>query len=126
MLGITDCELPGYESLDEQTVQAVVEGMGKFCAEVLAPLNPVADAQGCTRHEDGSVTTPDGFKQAYDQLVESGWNTLASPQAFGGQGMGHVLGTVLEEYMNSACAGFMMYPGIVGGATSHDNFGRHR
>ncbi len=48
----------------------------------------------------------------------SGWNTLASPQAFGGQGMGHVLGTVLEEYMNSACASFMMYPGIVGGATS--------
>lgn len=118
VLQITDCNLPGYESLDEETVQAVVEGMGRFCVDVLAPLNPVADAQGCTRYQDGSVTTPDGFRQAYDQLVESGWNTLASPPAYGGQGMGHVLGTVLEEFMNSACPGFMMYPGIVGGATS--------
>lgn len=118
LLKITESDLPGYESLDDETVQAVVDGMGKFCAEVLAPLNPVSDAQGCTRHPDGSVTTPEGFKLAYDQLVESGWNTLASPEAYGGQGMGHVLGTVLEEYMNSACPGFMMYPGIVGGATS--------
>ncbi|WP_120078594.1 acyl-CoA dehydrogenase C-terminal domain-containing protein [Aurantiacibacter odishensis] len=118
VLKISDCELPGYDQLDEDTVEAVVEGMGKFCAEVLAPLNPVSDAQGCIRHEDGSVSTPEGFREAYAQLIESGWNTIASPAAFGGQGMGHVLGTVFEEYMNSACAGFMMYPGIVGGATS--------
>ncbi|WAT18394.1 acyl-CoA dehydrogenase C-terminal domain-containing protein [Aurantiacibacter sp. MUD11] len=118
VLGVTDCELPGYDALDEDTVQAVVEGMGKFCTEVLAPLNPVADAQGCTRHDDGSVTTPEGFKEAYAQLVESGWNTLAAAEEYGGQGMPHVLGTVFEEYMNSACPGFMMYPGIVGGATS--------
>ncbi|WP_338244962.1 acyl-CoA dehydrogenase [Aurantiacibacter hainanensis] len=118
VLQITDCDLPGYDTLDEETVQAVVEGMGKFCADVLAPLNPVADAQGCTRHEDGSVSTPDGFREAYDRLVESGWNTLAASEEYGGQGMGHALGTVLEEYMNSACASFMMYPGIVGGATA--------
>lgn len=118
VLKITDCDLPGYDQLDEDTVQAVVEGMGKFCGEVLAPLNAVSDAQGCTRHEDGSVSTPEGFREAYNQLVESGWNTIAMPEEFGGQGMGHVLGTVFEEYMNSACAGFMMYPGIVGGASS--------
>lgn len=118
VLMISECDLPGYDVLDEETVQAVVEGMGKFCAEVLAPLNPISDAQGCTRHDDGSVTTPEGFPEAYQQLVESGWNTIASPEEYGGQGMGHVLGTVFEEYMNSACPGFMMYPGIVGGATS--------
>lgn len=118
VLHISECDLPGYDALDEETVKAVVEGMGTFCADVLVPLNPVADAQGCTRHKDGSVSTPDGFKEAYDRLVESGWNTLAAPTEYGGQGMGHVLGTVFEEYMNSACAGFMMYPGIVGGASA--------
>lgn len=118
VLKITESDLPGYDQLDEDIVQAVVEGMGKFCGEVLAPLNPVSDAQGCTRHEDGSVSTPEGFREAYAQLIESGWNTIAMPEEFGGQGMGHVLGTVFEEYMNSACASFMMYPGIVGGATS--------
>ncbi|MFB0611454.1 acyl-CoA dehydrogenase [Aurantiacibacter poecillastricola] len=118
LLAITEQDLPGYDTLDAETVEAVVESMGRFCEDVLAPLNPVADEQGCTRNEDGSVTTPDGFREAYDQLVESGWNTLAAPAEHGGQGMGHVLGTVLEEYMNSACAAFMMYPGIVGGATA--------
>ena len=118
VLKISDSDLPGYDALDEDTVNAVVEGMGTFCADVLAPLNPVADAQGCTRHADGSVSTPEGFREAYDRLVDSGWNTLAAPAEYGGQGMGHVLGTVFEEYMNSACASFMMYPGIVGGATS--------
>ncbi len=118
VLNVSECDLPGYDMLDAETVQAVVEGMGRFCGEVLAPLNPVSDAQGCTRHADGSVTTPEGFTDAYAQLVESGWNTLAASAEYGGQGMPHVLGTVLEEYMNSACASFMMYPGIVGGATS--------
>ena len=118
VLKITESDLRGYDQLDEDIVQAVVEGMGKFCGEVLAPLNPVSDAQGCTRHEDGSVSTPEGFREAYAQLIDSGWNTIAMPEEFGGQGMGHVLGTVFEEYMNSACASFMMYPGIVGGATS--------
>ena len=118
LLKVQDCALPGYDMLDEETVQALVEGMGAFCTDILAPLNPTADAQGCTRHADGSVTTPEGFKEAYAQLQEAGWNTLAMPEEFGGQGLPHVLGTVFEEYMNSACAGFMMYPGIVGGATS--------
>ncbi len=118
LLNITEADLPGYDVLDEETVHALVEGMDRFCVDVLAPLNPISDAQGCTRHPDGSVSTPEGFKQAYDQLVEAGWTTLAAPEEYGGQGMPHVLGTVLEEYMNSACASFMMYPGIIGGATS--------
>ncbi len=110
--------LPGYDALDAETLEALVDGMGSFCAEVLAPLNPVSDAQGCTRHADGSVTTPAGFREAYAQLREAGWHTLTLPEQYGGQGMPHVLGTVLEEYMNSACPGFMMYPGILPGATS--------
>ncbi len=119
LLGVEDeHELPGYDMLDAETLEAIVDGMGKFCGDILVPLNPVSDAEGCTRHADGSVTTPTGFQDAYNQLVEAGWHAIALPEQYGGQGMPHVMGTILEEYMNSACPGFMMYPGILHGATA--------
>ena len=62
---------------------------GRFAAEVLAPLNRVGDEHGCTRHADGSVTTPPGFKEAYDQFVAGGWTTLSAPEEYGGQGLPH-------------------------------------
>ena len=110
--------LPGFAALEPDMVEAVVTEAGRFCAEVIAPLNEVSDRIGCTRHDDGTVTTPPGFADAYRQLVEAGWITLAQPAAYGGQDMGHILNTVLEEYMNSACASFMMYPGIMPGAVA--------
>jgi len=110
--------LPAFEALDSDTLAAIVGEAGRFCAEVVAPLNADADRIGCTRHPDGSVTTPPGFPEAYRQLVEAGWITLTQPEEFGGQGMPHVLGSVIEEYLNSASAGFMMYPGILPGAVA--------
>ena len=110
--------IPAFEMLDAETLEAVVGEAGRFCSEVVAPLNPVSDAQGCTRHEDGTVTTPTGFKEVYRQLVDAGWGTLAQPEEYGGQGMPHVLASVFEEYLNSACAGFTMYPGIMQGAVA--------
>ena len=58
--------LPGFQSVSPDLVTAVLEEGGRFAAEVLFPLNQVGDQAGCTRHEDGSVSTPPGFKQAYD------------------------------------------------------------
>ncbi len=113
--------IEAFSLVDAETMEAVVSEAGKFCAEVIAPLNQNADAQGCTRHEDGSVTTPDGFKEAYASLVEAGWGTLAQPEEFGGQGMPHVLNSVFEEYMNGACAGFTMFSGIMQGAVATVN-----
>ena len=108
----------GFESAAADLIDTVVDESGKFAAEVLAPLNQVGDREGCTRHADGSVSTPSGFKAAFDQYVEAGWSTLSMPEAFGGQDMPHVLGFVLEEFVSSANHSFGMYPGLTNGAVS--------
>jgi hypothetical protein len=110
--------LPGFENATQDMIDTVVNEAGKFCAEVLAPLNQIGDEQGCTRHEDGSVTTPDGFKEAYKAFTESGWGTLTQPEEFGGQGLPHVLGFAFEEYMGTANQAFAMYPGLTTGAAA--------
>jgi alkylation response protein AidB-like acyl-CoA dehydrogenase len=108
--------LPGFQNATPETIDAVLEEGGKFVAEILFPLNQSGDAEGCTRHDDGSVTTPKGFKAAYDQFVESGWGTLSAPEEFGGQAMPHVVSTAFQEYMISANMAFAMYPGLTHGA----------
>ncbi|WP_375286733.1 acyl-CoA dehydrogenase family protein, partial [Sphingomonas sp.] len=106
----------GFAAATPDTVDAVLEEGGRFVAEVLFPLNLSGDQEGCTRHADGSVTTPAGFKEAYARFVESGWGTLSAPEAFGGQGMPHVVSTAFQEYMISANMAFAMYPGLAHGA----------
>lgn len=110
--------LPGFAGASPDVVSAVLEEGGRFVAEVLFPLNMVGDQQGCTRHSDGSVTTPEGFKAAYDQFVEAGWGTLSTPEEFGGQGLPHVISTAFQEYMISSNMAFAMYFGLTHGAIS--------
>jgi len=119
VLGIAAyANLPAFAAASPDIVDAVIEEGGKFAAEVLFPLNASGDVQGCTRHQDGRVETPDGFKQAHAQFREAGWGTLSSPEAFGGQGLPHVVGFAVEEFLCSANQAFAMYSGLTNGAVS--------
>ncbi|KPF91214.1 acyl-CoA dehydrogenase [Novosphingobium sp. AAP83] len=110
--------LPGFESATQDMTDAIIEEAGRFVTEVVAPINLSGDKEGCTRHADGSVTTPAGFKVAYRQYIDGAWGTLSAPEAYGGQGLPHVMGFTMELYLASANQAFAMYPGLANGAIS--------
>ncbi len=109
--------LPAHADIDADTINAVLEEGGKFCAEVIAPLNLSGDAEGCkldkTTHE---VTPPKGFKEAYKQYVEGGWPALSCDPEYGGQGLPVLVNQGMYEMMNSANQAWTMYPGLSHGA----------
>ncbi|MBV6633017.1 MAG: acyl-CoA dehydrogenase C-terminal domain-containing protein [Alphaproteobacteria bacterium] len=108
-------ELPGYEDVSEDLIDAILEEAAKMAENELFPLNQVGDKEGCT-YENGVVRTPTGFKEAYDQFREGGWIGLSADPNYGGQGMPASINFVLNEILSSANMAFAMYPGLSQGA----------
>ncbi|MEN3976092.1 acyl-CoA dehydrogenase C-terminal domain-containing protein [Emcibacter sp. SYSU 3D8] len=103
--------LPGFEEVSPDLVDAILEEAGKVASEVLHPINQSGDLEGC-HWDDGVVTTPKGFKEAYDLYVESGWGSLTAKTEHGGQGLPQTIAIMVSEMMIAANWGFTMYPGL--------------
>lgn len=109
--------MPRYADIDADTVNHVIEEAGKFCAEVLLPINASGDEEGCTYDPSTrSVKTPRGFREAYDKFRAAGWQGLAAETEYGGQGLPHLLQIALYEMQYSTNQAWAMYPGLTVGA----------
>lgn len=119
LLGIEDHykKLTGGEEVNRELVDAIIEEGAKFAENELAPVNQSGDQEGCHWNE-GEVTTPNGFKQAYEKYVEGGWPSLGGDSEYGGQGLPSSLGSVVSEMVGTANWSWGMYPGLSQGAVA--------
>ncbi|GHF39034.1 hypothetical protein HNQ07_001795 [Deinococcus metalli] len=112
-------QMPYYadnDTADGDLMQQVLVEAARFVEGELVALNRVGDQEGCVRHDDGEVTTPTGFKAAYQKYRAAGWTALDADPAYGGQGMPHLVSNALVEMLNSANVAWGMYPGLSHGA----------
>ncbi len=100
-----------YAEWGTEECDMVLDEVYRFVCDAIGPLNATGDAQGC-RIEDGRVITPDGFKEAWDQLWQAGWRTVAAPSRWGGQDAPIMIGSFVEEMMCGANTAFTMYTGL--------------
>ncbi len=108
--------LPGCDEANQELIDTILSEISKFAEDVIAPLNAVGDSVGCQLDDDGEVTTPPGFKEAYEQYVEGGWPTLDQPAEYGGQDLPMSIGLPIREMNGTANWSWAMYPGLSHGA----------
>jgi len=119
VLGAVDAlrTMPRYAELDTDTVNQVLEEAGRFCEEVLLPLNRTGDEQGCSFDpQTHAVRAPDGFARAFTQFREAGWQGLTAEQEYGGQALPHILQIAFDEMRCATNQAWTMYSGLTQGA----------
>ncbi|HWA03807.1 MAG TPA: acyl-CoA dehydrogenase C-terminal domain-containing protein [Rhizomicrobium sp.] len=113
----THRDLPDFGELTPDLIDDILVNAGKFCEEVLQPLNQSGDEEGA-HFENGVVRTPKGFKEAYRAYCEAGWGALSAPEKFGGAGLPTLVTLAVAEMASSSNQSFAMYPGLTGAAAS--------
>ncbi|MFS8585682.1 MAG: acyl-CoA dehydrogenase [Acidimicrobiia bacterium] len=108
--------LPGYEHAEPELVYGVLEESGRFFAQEVGPLNRVGDLQHSRRNDDGTVTTPDGFRDAYRRYVEAGWGGVPFPAEYGGGGFPWIVTIAMQEMLTAANMAFSLCPLLTQGA----------
>lgn len=101
----------GGDDASPEVVDAILEATARYCENVLAPLNASGDREGC-HFEHSEVRTPSGFREAYQQFIEGGWQSLSFPVEYGGQGWPMSMNLLKTEMMGAANWAFAMYPGL--------------
>ncbi|MDG2211610.1 MAG: acyl-CoA dehydrogenase [Acidimicrobiales bacterium] len=109
------CDLPGYEHVDPETIDGMLDELGRFVAEVIGPVDRVGDQEGCSV-EDGVVTMPEEFQSAWDQFVEAGWSSISQDPDYGGGGFPGAIQTVMTEMLGAASRSWSMGPMLTVGA----------
>ncbi|MFG6175637.1 acyl-CoA dehydrogenase [Halomonas sp. THAF12] len=108
--------LPGFEELEPELVEAVLDEAARLAGEVWAPLNASGDRQGCHRREDGGVEVPEGFAEAYRAYAEGGWNGIGVAEHQGGQGLPEVVASAVQEMLHGANMALGLCPMLTAGA----------
>ena len=107
--------IPVFADTNRELVDSILEAGAQFCENELSPINRSGDEEGC-QFNDGEVSTPKGFKEAYKKFVELGFGALSAPVEHGGQGLPPSLGVVMSEMMGTSNWSWGMYPGLSHGA----------
>jgi 3-(methylthio)propanoyl-CoA dehydrogenase len=109
-------EVPQWAEVTPELIDHILDEAARFAEGVLSPLNAIGDRVGSIRNADGTVTTPPGFKEAYQQFIKAGWNSLATPEAYDGQGLPRVIGTPVNEMWHGSNVAFTLCPLLTQGA----------
>ena len=109
------CGLPGFEHVDPDTIDGVLDEFGRFAEEVIAPTHRIGDAEGCSV-SDGVVTLPQAFHDAYDQYLAAGWGAVTQDPDYGGGGFPALFQTVMTELLGTACRSWTLGPLLTVGA----------
>ena len=111
------CELPNYSDFNQELFNMIINEASTFAEKRVGPLNSLGDRVGC-RLNEGKVTTPEGFKEAWQEMGEGGWTCLSMPEEFGGQSLPELVAVAAQEIMMAANQGFMLTSTLTTGAAN--------